>query len=79
MDGGPRGSCDPNAIGVVLETTLDAVSRRQEGVKPLNQVGMAGKELGDAADHARGINSALWSATLSAQHLNWAAKLTSGF
>lgn len=52
VDGRPRRRCHSNAVGVVLEATLDSIARRKERVKSLNQIWMTGEELGDAGNDA---------------------------
>lgn len=47
---------DANRVGVAVMTAFDSVPRGKEGVKPLNQVRMASKQLGYAVDDARGID-----------------------
>jgi hypothetical protein len=46
-----------NAVRVVAESTLDAVSGRQKSVEALDQIRVAGEELGDSIDDTRGVNA----------------------
>jgi hypothetical protein len=48
---------DADAVGVVAEAALDAVSRRQKGVEALDEIGMSGEELGDAVDDSGGVDT----------------------
>jgi hypothetical protein len=46
-----------NAVGVVLKAALNPVTRRQERVEPLDQVGMASEQLRDTVDNSRGVDT----------------------
>lgn len=45
VNGGARGSCHANAVGVVFKATLNPVPRRQECVESLNEIRMACEQL----------------------------------
>ena len=55
---GARGSSDPDAVGVVLQATLDTVSWWKEGIKSLNKIGVAGEKLGNATNDTRSVDAA---------------------
>jgi hypothetical protein len=50
-------SGDSDRVGVVTSSTFDPVSRRQERVKSLDQLGIAGKQLADSSYDAGGVDS----------------------
>ena len=52
-----HGSGDSDRIRVVTSSTFDPVSRRQERVKSLDQLWIAGKQLADSSYDAWGVNS----------------------
>jgi len=58
MNRGARGSSDPDAVGVVLQATLDAVSWWKEGIESLNKIGMTGEKLRNATNDTRSVDAA---------------------
>lgn len=59
VDGGARRRRNANAVGIVLEAAFDAISGRQEGIEPLNQIRMPGKQFRNPADDARCVDSSI--------------------
>lgn len=59
VDRGAGGSRNADAVRVVLKAAFDAIPRRQESVEPLDEVGVAGKELRNPADDTRRVDSDL--------------------
>lgn len=57
VDSRARRGGDADAVGVVLEAALDAVARREECVKALDEVGMTSKKVGNAANNARCVDA----------------------
>src|SRR5271154_813431 len=49
--------CDSDCVRIVACTTLDTIAWRKEGVKALDEVWVASKELGDAIYNTWGVNS----------------------
>lgn len=58
LDGGAHGRGDADSVRVIARATLNPVARGQKGVETLNEVGVSGKELGNAVDYTRGVDSA---------------------
>jgi hypothetical protein len=58
LDGGAHGRGDADGVRVIARATLNPVARGQKGVETLNEVGVSGKELGNAVDDTRGVDSA---------------------
>ena len=58
VDGGLDAGGGDDKKAVVLG--LNAISRWEEGVEAFDKVGVAAKELRDALDDARGVNTCRW-------------------
>lgn len=57
VNGGTRRRRHANAVGVVFKTALDSVPGRQECVESLDQIRMAGEELGYATNHTGRVDA----------------------
>lgn len=57
LDRCAHGRRHTNRIRIVAGAALDSVSRRQEGVKALNEGGVTGKKFRDAVDDARRVDA----------------------
>ena len=60
-----RRCSNANAIRIVFEAALDAVTGRQKCVEALDQVRMPGKEFRDSADNSRRVDPACISAPVT--------------
>lgn len=58
MEGGARRRRHPDAIRVILQTAFDPISRGEERVEALDQVGMTGEKFGDATNNTRCVDTA---------------------
>jgi len=59
MESRARRCRDADAVGVVLETTFDPIARWEESVEALDEVRMAGEQIGDATNDTRCIDSSI--------------------